>query len=494
MQDNDIVPGGQTVGYGFNVTGAYDLTSITSQLFDISGPPSGTWTSPSGTQYDMPANVSPVSNSKTDAHSFVSTSQSDYTSQFSQQCTVDASAGCFSGEFDYAYSDTFSSSQEYYYCWYAGSRRSYGLQIVSNDAPLLSAAFSSDLDALPDALTDDNASSFYDFFNRYGTHYVAGLTMGAKFRYYVAAQKSFSSDQQQISDNVSLEYKAVFTDDSVHASQDWSTLGENWAASRIVTVDAAGGSSALMPVAAPGYGDNASDAFNEWLASIDDNPATVDFQLQPLSELCGDKADAVDQALNQYLNAAIIVDANLDMSVTGPITSFMISAFGTTFPPPEPIPDPTPVPPPYPDNLPVSGIQLVLFDSDSFDVLLNTVYYMPPFDENFAAAVEKLYAKMAADIASITDTNYVAAFVGFGIDSMEAFPPQDVLNWLTNCGAKLDVWRSLIDSSNPNNILNYVFIGSPGGGISAPVERCSTTEWSATSSLYTSGMSLIFGS
>ena len=197
-------------------------------------------------------------------------------------------------------------------------------------------------------------------------------------------------------------------------------------------------------------------------------------------------------------HSVIFVSAELESPAGGVSTAFQISVFNRTISPPStpPMPQPTPVPSGWPGVLlPVGGFQLVLLDSDSLDPLLNCVYYMPAiWDDDYSAGVAALYSKMESDIASVTSDDYIAVLNGFGIESMRSFPPPGILSTLTNWGAKLDVWRQEIGTSNPETLLNYLLIGGPGAPADSPVERCQTVEWiEGSSSLLTTAQMAIYG-
>lgn len=499
--DHDLIPGAGVVGFGFDITRQYNQNSVTSQLFSTVAGPETTQTI-DGTTYSVPFNMSYQPISSTSAQSYVTESQLDFARTFAQNIGVDASIGAFSGEFDHAYSDTFNSSQSFYYCWYDGSQSNYRLIINEQGLPYVNPTFAADVAALPTEYNDATAQNFYDLFIKYGTHYVASVTLGASFRYYVSVQTSYSSDQQSVKDSVELEYKAVFVDDKVHAEQDWSTLTTNWASSRNVMIVTQGGDNSMAGVAAPGYGANASDLFKAWLASAQKMPAVTDFSLRPISLICDSgRFQAVDKALTDYLNAYIFLRADLAEPPGGPTTSFEISVFNQTIDPPAVPPMPAPSRNSKKGKLvPVGGFQLVLLDRRTYLPLLNTVYYMPALDSDpdWQVHVQDLYAQMLSDVKSVASNDYIVALNGFGIESMLSFPPKEVANWLYNCGAKLDAWRQHIASSAPDYVLNYLFIGGPGA-FGRPVERCHFVDWQAGNdtskahSLLTSAQMAVYG-
>jgi hypothetical protein len=320
--------------------------------------------------------------------------------------------------------------------------------------------------------------------------------MGASFRYYLAVDTSYSSDQTAISANVELEYNAVFGA-SAQSSANWNKLTTNWASSRQVYLSYSGGNGSLSAAVAPGFGDNFSTEYSDWRASTESSPAVVKFDLRRISLVCNENSQAaVDDALTDYLNSVIFVSAELESPPNSVSTAFQISVFNKTINPPATPPMPQPAPPPSNSILlPVGGFQLVLLDVDNLldPPILNSVYYMPSiYDSNYTTELTALYSQMQSDIASVTSDSYVAVLVGFGLEAWNNFPPPRIVSTLTNWGAKLEVWRQLIGTSGSNCLLNYVLIGGPGVPADTTVERCETVQWSSNGSLLTTAQMAIY--
>src|SRR5260370_1861646 len=87
---------------------------------------------------------------------------------------------------------------------------------------------------LPCRLHPLNQEQFFTVFRKFGTHFVAQVTLGGSLYYYLAVEKSYTQNETQVEANVTLEYKAVFTSSKATASAEWQTLGQTWADSRIV--------------------------------------------------------------------------------------------------------------------------------------------------------------------------------------------------------------------------------------------------------------------
>ncbi|MEA2328394.1 MAG: hypothetical protein QOE68_3353 [Thermoanaerobaculia bacterium] len=454
-RDYAIIPGAQAVGFGFNITGTYDIESVTSRVFADTGLSPNPYQAPGGQLYSVPDNVAVIDDSETLASSYVTESQSDFQKKFAASVGAEVSAGVFSGEFNYAYSNSFESSASYYYCWLSAYWRSFSLRLEDQGSAQLNAGFASDLADLPAAFNDGSSRDYFDFIDKYGTHYVAGVTCGAAMRYYLAVEKTFSSDETTIHTDVELEYDAVFLDVKTKASADWETLTQNWASSRTVQIAAVGGDNSLVSLIDPGYDTSAHDAFQQWVDSMKRSPAITDFALRRLSLVCGDKAHAMNAAIDSYTNDALFVSADIEFPPTksGVTTSFLIALNGNTI---YPSPD-VPMPPPQ-DSFPTSGFQIAVFHPHTFQTLLSRVYY-------FAAPIghsDDVYASMSADVRNLPDIPYLVAVVGFGIDLVGNYPSSDVASWFINCGAALKDWQGEIASSSGFYFLNYLLVGHHG--------------------------------
>jgi hypothetical protein len=468
----NTIPGADVLGFGFNILGEYDTSSITSQLFIHANPNFSQYTFP-GTQvtFEVPDNVSVIPDTEVTGSTQVFSTRKQFQSYFSAKAGLSGSYNAFSGQFNAAYSQTFNSSNSYYYGLTEANFKGWDLSLNDQSSNWISTGFKNNpaVQALPSTFTADNKQLFFDMFRQFGTHYISQVTVGGSLYYYVAVDQSFSSNQNQVDINLSLEYKAVFSSAKADAKSEWKQLTESWANSRIVKVDATGGDTSVLSALNPSYGDNDSDIFKSWSTAVMQNPAVILFQLRPLSKLfSGNQADAVSDALQAYTNGAILVNANADYTKGyGPdggdyTTSSSIIINGTVS-----IPNPS-VPAPEPTVyyasstekyiVPISGFQIALFDAVTLETIFNHIYYL---DSTSLLTEGQVYTEIMKDINGVQQKDYLCTVAAFAVDLM-AYPSNDFANWLSSCGAQLAGWKSYIGFCGDPGMVSYVCIGKQG--------------------------------
>lgn len=506
MSMSEIV-GGSVLGFGFNILGEYNISSVTSQLFKHNTLQAQTYTyPPTGMSYSVPDNTTVVQNTTTTANTMVFNTSEQFQNYYAAKAGVKGSYGCFSAEFDMAYSGTFNTQNSYYYGLSEADFTGWNLILSDQSSDWLSPSFLNDplVKDLPDTFTPSNQDDFFELFRKFGTHVVTQLTVGGSLSYYEAVETSYSSSEQQIQANLSLEFNAVFYSASSQAEAEWSQLGQNWANSRTVTVNAVGGDTSVLNVLDPTYGSSDSSIFTTWSQAVMQNPAVISFGLRPLSVLfSGNQATAVDQALQAYCNGALLAMAVMEYTPgQGPggggyTTGGVILLNGNTIAPSPPV---TP-PPPYVTGqgtswqfvYPLSAFQIALFDPNQLTTLMSHTYYI---SYPFSPYAEQVYQQMMLDINGISAQNYLVAVTAFCIPLWD-FPSSEFAAWLTGCGASLSGWRKYIGFTGSPGACNYVMIGKkgllPGSALESFSVNTDWVDWPAslennlTLMLYTGG-------
>ena len=120
-RSNNLVPGSETLGWGFNIFGPYADSSRTSLLFQVK-PGDQTWKDPStDVEYDVPNNVSSPAGATdpSEVEYRVFDGRSEVQQYFSSKAKVElglvAEFGAFSGSFNAAFSAEVNSSREFKY-------------------------------------------------------------------------------------------------------------------------------------------------------------------------------------------------------------------------------------------------------------------------------------------------------------------------------------------------------------------------------------------
>lgn len=482
------IPGSDVLGFGFNILGEYSTSSITSKLFVHHNQDASEFTyPPTGISYQVPDNTAVVEYTHTTGGTQVFTTRQQFQNYFSTRAGVNASYGAFSGQFNMAYSQTFNTDKSYYYGLSESDYTAWQLILEDQSSSWLSPEFTDDptVQNLPAEFTPENQADFFAMFRKFGTHFISKVIAGGSMDYFVAVEKSFSSSEYTVEADVSLEYKAVFYSAKAEAEAEWQQLGQTWAESRIVKVDASGGDTSVLNALSPGYGDSESDVFNSWSQSVMQNPAVVNFELRPLSVLfSGSRMEAVNQALEAYTNGALLGIARADYTPGhGPdggdfTTSSSILMCGSVVRPNPPVNPPSPTVW-HPSNgqdivVPVSGFQIALFDPDTLEVIMSHIYYL---DNESLECEQRIYPEMMRDIAGVSQDNYICTVTAFAVDLMN-YPSEDFATWLASCGASLSGWRKYIGFTGSPGMVSYVCIGKRGLMPGNAVESFAmTTDW-----------------
>ena len=454
----NIIPGASALGAGFNVLGEYGISSLTQQLFSQTNQNGTQWQyQPTKITYTVPDNVSVHDYTHTTGSTQVFNTRDQFKNHFAAKASLSGSIGVFSGQFDFAYSATTNTETSYFYGLSEANYNGWKLSLASESDSLLSSNFTDDplFLELPITFSDANKDKFYAFFRKFGTHFVAGVTVGGSLDYYVAVEKSFSSNEQAIDSKLSLEYKAVFFSAKAEAEVEWNQLGQQWADSRVVHVSTIGGDSSPLNALNPVFGDSDSNIFQGWTQSVMQNPSVIEFDLKPLSLLFVDEqATAVNQAIEAYLNAACEVSTSIQFArFQGPnqtnyLTSAQIIMNGKAVPATE-------ANSPTAQGLGISsGYQISLFNPTTYDPILSKIYYAPQAPQNPLS----IYDTIMADIQAVKETDYICAVAAFAVD-VRLYPTKAFRDWLVSCGASLTEWSQNLNISWWWGLASYLCIG-----------------------------------
>jgi MAC/Perforin domain-containing protein len=497
----NTIPGATILGFGFNVLGQYDISSLVSQLFTHQTMDAGEFTfNPTQIPYQVPDNTTVIECTGATGGTQVFNTRQQFQSYFSAKAGLSGAYNGFTGQFNAAFSQTFNTDNSYYYCLVEADTTCWQLLLTSQSNAWLSESFLNDstVQNLPTTFTTENQEQFFQVFRKFGTHFVSKVTVGGKMNYYVAVEESFTSNTTTVQADVALEYKAVFLSAQAAAQTEWKQLTQNWADSRIVKVNSLGGdATSPLNALAPSYGDSDSSLFNTWSSAVMQNPAVIEFGLSPLSSLfTGDTASAVSEALQAYLNGAIVVTANIDYSPNSPAgeaiytASSSIMVAGNVILPQPAVPAPSPTQSGS-TVLPPGGFQVALFDPTTLDQIMSHIYYV---DITSLSAMQNIYPEMLHDIQAVTSSNYLAVVAAFGINLIN-YPSADFANWLASCGASLAEWKNYIGPSGYIDLCSYILIGQKGLLPRNGTESFAVTMWqiNPTSNADISAEMLLYG-
>jgi hypothetical protein len=445
------INGASAIGYGFNALGAYDPSSLKSQVFSQSFKEGCTYTyQPTGITYKVPDNVSVLDFSPRRGGSQVFNSQFDLQSYLAVLAGIDATYGAFSGEINAYYS---SARNEWGSCFYALTNAWIGewmLMIKEVDQSMLDPNFKTALNQLPTEFEQSDPYHFFDFFAEYGTHYVHSVGVGGFFCYYSGISQLASYTKEEVLANVDLEYNAVFVDASAQSIADWAHLGQSWSLNRVVNIQAQGGNASILADLSPTFDTNASASYDNWLKSISANPSAVQYTLSMWSDLFPTNSDhqkAIMNATKAFMNYNIYVKASVDWNGFG-LTEVVVLGSQVDLTP-------------WPSNQTYqeSGIAVVLIDEQSKDILFSTVYYFSDPEGNNHL---DLYNRLIKDLGEQYIENSWCAISVFNYP-WGILPDERLTRWLAKFGIDDKIWRDNYYNCGDGGIsYNYLAIGKHG--------------------------------
>jgi MAC/Perforin domain len=367
--------------YGFNIFGAYSFDSAIQPLLQLGTPAS--WKAPSGTTYNVPANVTTPGGSSSSASAALFATSSAFSEYFQNSASVSGSIGAFSASFGEIYNTSEQNSSDY--CWALMEADFTAWRIgIDYGAQILLGSVTSDPDwsDLPsnfDAGDPNNVLAFYRFFQKYGTHFINRVTAGGTLYYYFAVSQAASYTSTQIGLSATAEYQGLICSGQAQANAYWGQCAANWTSNRqshAVTVPATTG--VINWVNPPAGTYDQSGNFAEWKTAVVNNPSRCNFSLPPIWELfSGSQSDAIKAAYAAYASNRVQVQASI-----GGTASILLNS--------KPI---------FPDGgyppTPTIGWQLLVANRKSLEVILNKYYKMDVFAPNWP---DSIYQGMIADL------------------------------------------------------------------------------------------------
>jgi hypothetical protein len=426
---NEVV-GSSAVGYGFNALGEFGPSSLLSRAFLKTFALNKTYTYPvTGIEYAVPDNVDVNPFTPLSGGTQVFNSQYDLQEYLALSGEISVSYGAFSGEVKASYS---GATQEWGSIFYALTNVWVGLWTTSlsnsDDPSLLDPTFKSVLDGLPPTFNSTTVNDYFSFFQQYGTHFVKSVGAGGYFCYYEGVQNSGSMSVTQVTASCELEYNAVFLDVGGKAAADWSSLGQQWVNSRVVTISVLGGAASSLSSITPVYGTNDPSSYSNWLGSIESNPSTMNFVLREWTDVLpvgSDRQAAMRHALVAYLNYGIYLSVAYDGSVGLP--ALVVNGQTTV---------PVKSWPANPQST-AQGIELAIVDNnDELTVTFSAVYYL-----NFDGSNAKdMYNQIMQDLAAYPNIQNQWGAIAIFNCPWGVTPDARLLAWLGNFGIGSETW------------------------------------------------------
>lgn len=482
MADQTLIPGSGTVGQGFNIFGAFDDGSLVFPLFDTQS--RDHTVEVDGVRFAIARSVTLHSDADTTGETHVFLTQQEVQTHFAARARVEGKTATFAGSFEASYGRMVRNSASYAFAMRDLYTRRWSLSLSNPSADGLADGVRDEFAALPDAFSGATRDEFYSFFEKFGTHFVSRVQVGARLYYYIAVRKSFSSERTDVKARAEAEYNGFLASGKAEAEAEWHKAGKEWVESRDVQIEARGGSTDILHSLIPRFGDNENGAFTKWLDSIaTGSVATIGYLLRPVSVLfSGSKQRAVEEAYEDYTQHYVSITASEQKH------GILVSGRAVESPdfrPPilrNPTSDHS-----YPAT--IAAMQAVVLDRQDLSVVENVSVgyheFTGPFVSLPAEAMDEDYRRVLDALRPYEGNPRYLLAVTTGRLSSGLLPPADLLQFFRTCGAGsgLEEWQGAVRFSSWFVFLgNYVLLGrmgsAPGSALYEHFERGHHSDWS----------------
>lgn len=483
------------VGQGYDVFGQLSLDSLIRPLFAYSQAGTQVFTF-LGKEYLVPDFIVPVESTSTYFQTGTFESREGFQNQVAAHAGVEIGYGAFSGEMQASFSSEFQRNAEYAYT-YRDFYSQLATLTLGDGLAYRSGDFQQRLADLPDVVTPKTLPDFNSFFNDFGAYLTRRVTLGASMQFSVAVAKSSNLLNVQIDAMMQAQYDALFysgrLDASIAASVEW----KSYAASCNTTIRAQGGNPALVAALVSIDPLNPSpetvDRFQAWVASAAEDPAVVDFALEGIWQLAGDKREVLQQAWEIY-------GRTMHPRLTIKNASERISYPVTAEPKPPIITSAELIQPAAAPASPC-GWQVIVFDGtrvpDNQTALLDKFYTVDPSQKNWFQSWVDMCGQIADDLSNplLSKAGNILVMATFGY-TFNMTPTHRLVSLmdLAGAGPLLEQW---LDMANPGSVEGnpnswtagptcYIQVGVFGDGPDTGLEvfKHDITEVSAELDLY----------
>ncbi|MDW3651295.1 MAG: MAC/perforin domain-containing protein [Bacteroidia bacterium] len=267
------IPGLDVLGKGYDVFGRYAHPSavynaqIFSNFTQLAGTPYPAEVS--GNNYDVPEQIMILEEHTSEESYTEGASISEFQSALDLKVKMEGKYKYYSGEAKFGFHQSKQVSKEYYYTSFSALARAYRLSLPVNSElrSMLDPDFAHELNK-----GGNDAVSIDAFFAKYGTHFLAEVVLGGKNTYYATVDKSSINSSLSVEASVKASYNNIVS--SAKVSVDSSYYSDSSVASTHseTGIETIGGDETKAPLMLTD-----TDAYEEWLETIADDPALVDF-------------------------------------------------------------------------------------------------------------------------------------------------------------------------------------------------------------------------
>lgn len=234
-----------------------------------------------------------------DLKSHVYTSVKELSKSLSVSAGISYSSPTVDAEVDASYSQDSSTSESSYFATVDAYDRKYGL--TAETGLEATDRFSNAVDNLPLQYIG-NQDEYFEFFSTFGTHYTHSVEYGGIMHYWSQQSDTSSMSAQEFEVSVSASVNEMAGSVSADVDVSGSTSESESSSNVNVSITGSGGDSSLL---GSYLTQRSPDSFNDWWASIDDNPGQMNIRYNEIYNLVTDyhKKSQLQNALSDYLRS-----------------------------------------------------------------------------------------------------------------------------------------------------------------------------------------------
>jgi len=229
----------------------------------------------------------------------VYTSIKELSSSLSVSAGLSYSSPVVDAEVDASYSQDSSTSESSYFATIDTYDRKY--RLTAETGLEATDRFNTAVDNLPSEYVD-NQDAYFDFFSNFGTHYTTFVDYGGIMHFWSQESDTSSISTEEFETSVSATVGTITGSVSADVSTSSSSSESESTSNVNISITGSGGDGSLLGAYIT---ERDNDSFNDWWASIDDNPGQMNIKYNEIYNLVTDskKKTQLQNALNDYVRS-----------------------------------------------------------------------------------------------------------------------------------------------------------------------------------------------
>lgn len=294
--DKNILPGVEIIGMSYNPFDKYaDIDSTITQLFD--------WTKTQNktiNQYQIPSILETGDNNKFSSYENYGQTISQYQKEFSTRVKIEGAYNFFSGSVSSTFDRKVINNTENMFYLLEQSLYLWTLQFKPSTKNLRDFMVDDIRDEL-DALNYNDPIEITKFFDKFGSHFLTGITMGGKISISSYADKKDFRSEEEFKAEVKASYLNL-VGNGISAEVETKSKSESHSStsSSVMKVNTFGGD----PTKAFAACNRSKSSYDDWAESVRQYPCLVDFKetnsMQAIWTLC--KSNSQAKAMENHFN------------------------------------------------------------------------------------------------------------------------------------------------------------------------------------------------